>query len=231
MPPVVQGSVHWYDYGPIVGNELSGRRPALVISTSRLNHNSTIPVVLTLPVSSSEPSPRHLRNPVFVESIGSWASVRQIKSAEKSRLGDKLGDASPQEMERVLEIFVARLASTGNRPSTINTPFGPELVRPGTIWSVDFRDLDGAIRDTHILILDLNAGNGMAIAVEVGYTRRANSPVRIPVSAIEPAGQAFALIHRVRSIDVNARTLSRVNAIDEASLLTVKSELRSAIDR
>ena len=230
MPPVVQGSVHWYDYGPIVGNELSGRRPALVISTNRLNHNSTIPVVLTLPVSTSEPSPRHLRNHVFVESIGSWASVRQIKSAEKSSLGEKLGDASAREMERALELFVARLASTRNRHSTINTPSGPELIRPGTIWSVDFRNLDGAIRDTHILILDINAGNGMAIAVEIGYVRRQHSLVRVPVSAIDPPAQAFALIHRVRSIDINARMLSRVNAIDEASLLTVKSELRSAID-
>ena len=227
----MRGSVHWYAYGPIVGNELSGRRPALVISTNRLNHNPTIPVVLTLPVTSSEPSPRHLRNHVFVESIGSWASVRQIKSAEKSRLGEKLGDASPREMERVLEIFVARLASTRNRPSTINTPSGPELIRPGTIWSVDFRNPDGTIRDTHILIFDLNAGNGMAIAVEVGYARRSNSLVRIPVSTVDPPAQAFALIHRVRSIDVNVRELSRVSDIDEASLLTLKSELLSAIDR
>lgn len=231
MPPVVQGTLYWYDYGPIVGNELSGRRPALVISTNRLNNNSTIPVVLTLPVSSSEPSPRHLRNHVFVESTGSWASVRQIKSAEKSRLGEKLGDASAREMERVLEIFVARLASTRNRPCTIDTPSGPEVVRPGTVWSVDFRNLDGTVRDAHILILDINAGNGMAIAVEVGYTRRANSPVRIPVSIVDSTEEAFALIHRIRSIDINARMLSRVNAIDEGSLLTVKSELRSAIDR
>ena len=70
----------------------------------------------------------------------------------------------------------------------------------------------------------------MGIAVEVGYGRRANYPVRVPVNIVDSTEQAFALIHRIRSIDINAGMLPRGNEIDEASLLTVKSALRSAID-
>ena len=51
MPPIVRESIHWYHYGPIVGNELSDRRPSLAIISNGLNHDPTIPVVLTLPVT------------------------------------------------------------------------------------------------------------------------------------------------------------------------------------
>ena len=103
-------------------------------------------------------------------------------------------------------------------------------MRTGTMWTLDFRNQDGSIRDAHVLILDFNAGNGMAIAVEVGYAIRPSSPVRIPFNIVDSTQEASALIHRVRSIDVTARTLSRVSEIDEASLLTVMSGLLSAID-
>ena len=227
MPPITRGSIYWYDYGPIFGNELSERRPALVISNTSLN--DILPVVLTLPITSAAPPARHQGNHVLLEGIGSWASVRQMKSVEKGRLGDKLGEASQQEMERVLEILVVRLFVTRSRPVTVETLSGLELLRAGTVWYVELRNQDGAIRHSHILILDCNAGNGMAIAVEVEYTQRPNSPVRIPISIEKSGEQASALIHRVRSIDVSARSFVRVSEVDEASLMTVKSALLSAI--
>ncbi len=229
MPPITRGSIYWYDYGPIVGNELSDRRPALVISNTTLN--DILPVVLTLPMTSSAPLARHLGNHVLVESIGSWASARQIKSVEKGRMGDKLGEASPQEIERALEILVGRLFITRRRPVTIETPSGPELLRVGTIWHAKLRSQDGTVRHALMLILDCNAGNGMTIAVEVEYAHRPNSPVRIPIVIEDTDGQASALIQRVRSIDVFARSLTRVNEVEGASIMKVKSALLSAISR
>ena len=229
MPPIARGSIYWYDYGPIVGNELSDRRSALVVSNTSLN--DILPVVLTLPITSSAPPARHHGNYVFVEDIGSWASVRQINSVEKGRLGNKLGEASQPEMERVLEILVVRLFVTRSRPITVETLSGLELLRAGTVWYVELRNQDGTIRPSHILILDCNAGNGMAIAAEVEYAQSPNSPVRIPISIENSDEQASALIHRVRSIDVSARSLVRVNEVGEASLMTVKAALLSAISQ
>ena len=37
MPSARQGDIHDYDFGPVIGAELSGRRPALIISTDEFN--------------------------------------------------------------------------------------------------------------------------------------------------------------------------------------------------
>lgn len=107
------GNIHWYDYGPVIGNELSGPRPALIISTTDVNRE--LSVAVTLPMSQTEPGPRHSRHHVHIAASNSWASVRQIKSVEKSKLGEVLAQATPQEMEKALETLVERLASTDQR--------------------------------------------------------------------------------------------------------------------
>ena len=86
MPTPTRGKVHWYDFGPIVGSELSDERPALIISNSALNHTTT--VAIAAPLSTTPPSTRHLRNHVFIEDAASWASVRQIKTVSQQELGD-----------------------------------------------------------------------------------------------------------------------------------------------
>ena len=47
MPHAVRGSVHWYDFGPVIGNELSGRRPALIVSNTKLNRHLSSAIALT----------------------------------------------------------------------------------------------------------------------------------------------------------------------------------------
>lgn len=165
MPSAVRGSVHWCDFGPIMGRELSSSRPALIISNTELNRSLSI--AITIPMSTTAPPSRHLQNHVFIESADSWASARQIKAVDKRRLGAKIGEATTHELERILEILVARLARTRNRPGTILTQSGDEQIGPGTIWEVEFRAPDGPALPTQMLVLDYNNGNKMAIAVEV----------------------------------------------------------------
>ena len=57
----MQGNIHWYDFGPVIGNELSGHHPALIISSDDLNH--TLATVTTLPLSRTMPSERHPKYP------------------------------------------------------------------------------------------------------------------------------------------------------------------------
>ena len=229
MPPAVRGSVYWYDYGPVIGNELSGSRPALIISNTELNRRLSIAVAI--PMSSATPSSRHIQNHVFVEAANSWASVRQIKAIEQRRLGAKITDAAPHDLERILEILVARLDSRRNRPGTIQTPSGDEQIGPGTIWEVEFHAPDGSVLPTQMLVLDYNDGNKMAIAVEVEHRLSPDSPVRIPINMIGGTQPASALVHRVRSIDVEARTVIKTGVADEASLVSVGQALLSLVDR
>ena len=219
MPPAVRGSVYWCDYGPITGSELSSHRPALIISRTELNNG--LSEAITVPMSRTTPPDQHVRNHVFLESTCSWASVRQIKSARQPWLGDKIGEATPDELERVLEVFASRL----DNPN----PSSYRRIEPGTVWSVEFHDQDDAVQNEHALILDYNPGNGIAIAANVEYLERPESRVRVPISMADSPDPASALIHRIRSIDTGARPMTMIDLVDEDSLTMVKYRLLWAV--
>ena len=228
MPHPVRGSVHRYDFGPIIGNELSGRRPALIVSNTELNHR--LSSAIALPMSTTPPAGRHLQNHVFIEAAESWASVRQIKSVDQHRLGAKIADATEPELERAVEVLVARLASRRSSPRTTQTRSDPCRMEQGTIWEIPFRAQRGSIKPTWMLVLDYNRGNDMAIAIEVEQGRSAESSVRIPIGAVGTSLWASALVHRVKSIDVAVRTVKKIGVVQNSSLEKVGRTLLSMMD-
>ena len=227
MPPIVRGSVYWCNYCPIVGGELSSHRPALIISHTKLNNGMS--GAITIPMSSKTPPDQHIRNHVFVESARSWASVRQIKSARQLELGDKIGEATPEELERVLEVLTSRFLNPRYVQGAVRTPSGHRRIEPGTVWDVKFYDQDGDVQNEHTLILDYNHGNGIAITANVEYLEKPESRVRVPISMVGSSNPASALIHRIRSIDTVARPMTMMNRVDEDSLMSVKLRLLSAV--
>ena len=229
MPSIVRGDIYLCDYGPLSGHELSGCHRALVISNTELN--GFLSSVLTFPMTSSPSSARHPRNHLLVESVNSYASVRQIKSVEKGGLGNKVGEASPLEMERALEMLAARIVISRIRPAIAEIRAEPEQFHVGAIWNVEVHSPDGAVRSVRTLILDYNADNGMAIAVDVDERLGSNSRVRIPITIIDSTEQSSALIHRVRSIDVVTGAFDNVSEVDAPSLIAVKTALLSVISQ
>ena len=227
MPLAVRGDIRWYDYGPNVGRELSDQRPALIISNTELNRGLSI--AIALPMSTSTPPAKHLQHHVLAAAANSWASVRQIKSVEQQRLGDKIAEATTQELEKAVEILVARLATRRITAGTVQTQFGNQIIAPGIILEVEFHNRDGSIPPTEMLILDYNNGNQMAIAVEVERRWSANSTVQIPIDTGNPSQPASALVHRVRSIDVAARTVRTKGATSLSSLTDIGQSLLPAI--
>ncbi len=227
MPPPVRGSVHWYDFGPIVGNELSGSRPALIVSNSELNR--ALSVAIAVPMSSTAPPGRYLRNHVFIETADSWASVRQIKTIDSSQLGDRIATAGPKELEEMVEKVVQRL---GKRRSTgaIWMSQGEEQIGAGTLMTVDFHDEHGSAERTEMLVLDFNQGNEIAMAVAVESRTAPNSPVRIPIMVMDDFQTASALVHRVRSIDVGVRDVQLTGYVTEESLISVGKAFLAAVD-
>ena len=220
MPPAIRGSVHWYHFGPLVGSELSGSRPALIISNTDLNRG--LPVAIALPMSTSTPSARHLHNHVFIEAAGSWASVRQIKTIDRERLGDKIAEASAIELERVVEILVERMASSSFADSG--------QIESGTLLDLAFHDESDSPQTMRVLVLDYNRANGIAIVAEVENREAPTSPVRKPVRIVGSSQPASALVHRVRSFDLQARTVHSIGTIDDASLTLVGKTLLSILD-
>ena len=228
MPHLVRGSIYWHDYGPVIGSELSGRRPALVISNDKLNRD--LSVAITLPMSTRDPG-IHYRNHVFIQSTSSWASVRQIKTVRQGRLRRVLGQASRLEMDEILEILVERLANAQRTPGTISTASGNETIEPGTIWDIEFQTPDGSVQHFPMLILDYNDGNKMAIAMQIDFRKMPSSAIKVPVDILGSSQSATVLINRIRSIDVSERTtLKNQVVLEVASLTRVQSALRKAID-
>ena len=205
MATALRGHIHWHDYGPVTGAELSGSRPALVVSNNLLNQRLT--TAITLPTSKSEPHQRFRRQHVWLNESESHASARQIKSVPQEELGDLVGRASNQELEHIITSITERLQSQ-QRAGRIETPQGPRLLNRGTV----LQDTGQAEReeDTNgLLVLDYNAGNYMAVVVELEYRRRnIESPVAVPIRIDGEARTASALIHRIRSIDMSQRGLT-----------------------
>ena len=228
MPHAVRGSVHWYDFGPVIGNELSGRRPALIVSNTKLNRH--LSSAIALPMSTATPAGRHLQNHVLVGAAESWASVRQIKSVDQRRLGAKMADAKELELERAVEILVARFAVDRSSPRTTQTRSDHPRIEQGTICEIPFRAQRGSIKPTLMLVLDYNRGNHLAVAVEVEQGRSAESPVRIPIRASGTTSPVSALVHRVKSIDVSVRTATKVGVVEDSSLEKVGRTLLSMMD-
>ena len=59
-----QGDIHWYDFGPVIGAELSDRRPALVVSNNAFNR--AFGVAIALPMSRTMPAEGNRRQHVHV---------------------------------------------------------------------------------------------------------------------------------------------------------------------
>lgn len=97
-----RGSVYLVRFDPTVGHEIQKTRPAVVISNDHLNELA--PTVLVMPITSGRfpyyhwititPPEGGLRKPSSIV-------TEQIRSIDKQRLGDRLGQVTPNTMSRI----------------------------------------------------------------------------------------------------------------------------------
>ncbi len=235
MPNAIRGDVYDYDYGTIVAEELSDHRRALIVSRNEVNNQ--LHVAISFPTSETAPAQRYYGNHVEIKDACSWASVRQIKSVDKARLGRRRGEAAKEELDKALDILVARLASTQRNPGTISTTSGPKQVAKGTVWYAQFENPDDKgleqPMETPVFVLDYNSRNKMAIVAEVEFEQNPESPVRVPVTIKdenqgETAGSV--LIHRMRSIAAHARLTDKIGWVGQPNINSVNRVLLAMLD-
>ena len=104
MAGILRGDIRWADLEPAVGNKQKGRRPVVVLSQDVFNDRSG--TVIAMALTSQEPragfplslelSSRHLPK-------RSWVKISQVRTLSGKRLGDKIGRASPEEMDLLVE--------------------------------------------------------------------------------------------------------------------------------
>jgi mRNA interferase MazF len=104
MARVLRGDIVWADLDPTQGHEQSGRRPVLVLSQDVFNERSG--TVIACALTSQEPRagfPLTLELSVPKLPKRSWAKISQIRTLSVKRLGKKLGRASVEQLDQVIE--------------------------------------------------------------------------------------------------------------------------------
>ncbi len=104
MARILRGDIVWANLDPTLGHEQSGSRPVLVLSEDIFNDRSgtVIAVVLTSQQPrASFPLTYELSDPSLPKK--SWVKISQIRTLSIQRLGKKIGTASDEELETIIE--------------------------------------------------------------------------------------------------------------------------------
>lgn len=99
-----RGDIWWANLDPTQGREQSGRRPILILSQGVFNDRSG--TVIAVAITSQEPTAGF---PLTLELSGttlpkrSWVKISQIRTLSVLRLDTSIGEASPEELQAVIE--------------------------------------------------------------------------------------------------------------------------------
>jgi len=107
---MTRGSVWWVEFDPAVGSEINKTRPALIVSNDIANQHLTRVVVIPLTNNVSRLYPGEAL--VIVNNNKNKAMTDQIMSADKTRLKNKIGMLSDNDMlsvENAMKRFFALL--------------------------------------------------------------------------------------------------------------------------
>jgi mRNA interferase MazF len=99
-----RGDIWWADLDPTRGREQSGRRPVLVLSRDVFNDRSG--TVIAVALTSQEPTagfPLTLELSEATLPKKSWVKVSQIRTLSVLRLNARVGQASAEELQAVIE--------------------------------------------------------------------------------------------------------------------------------
>ena len=104
MARILRGEIRWADLNPVRGHAQAGLRPVLILSHDVFNERSG--TVIAVALTSQEPRAGY---PLTLESRSaglpkrSWVKISQIRTLAVERIGRRMGRASPDEIERVIE--------------------------------------------------------------------------------------------------------------------------------
>ena len=104
MARILRGDIIWANLDPTLGHEQAGSRPILVLSEDIFNDRSG--TIIAVVLSSQQPSAGF---PLTFELSDSklpkksWVKISQIRTLSTQRLGKKIGTASEQELETIIE--------------------------------------------------------------------------------------------------------------------------------
>lgn len=116
---IKRGEIYYADLDPVVGSEQGGTRPILVVQNDIGNRFS--PTTVIVPITSRKQKKATLPTHVEISCMGleheSQALLEQIKTIDKRRLKDRIGEIEKDQMENVER---ALLISVGMNKEDVN---------------------------------------------------------------------------------------------------------------
>src|SRR5438128_12699212 len=107
MLVIRQGEVYWLRFGPAKGSVPAGRRPALVVQHDRFNRSAISTTVVAAITSSlrlgAMPGNVRLRRGEAGLPRQSVVNVSQIRTIDRTRLGNRVGSLGAGKMRDVLK--------------------------------------------------------------------------------------------------------------------------------
>lgn len=101
-----QGEVYWLHFGTPHGSEPAGRRPALVVQHDRFNRSAISTTVVAAVTSNLRladmPGNVRLRRGEAGLEVPSVINVSQLRTVDRSRLGERVGVLGPARLQEVL---------------------------------------------------------------------------------------------------------------------------------
>lgn len=104
MARILRGEIHWTNLYLTQGREQAGHRSVLILSQSVFNE---CPGTVTAVALTSQAPKAGFPLTLELSSVGlpkqSWVRISQIRTPSVTRLGDRIGQATPEEIELVVE--------------------------------------------------------------------------------------------------------------------------------
>lgn len=104
MARILRGEIRWADLNPVKGQEQAGFRPVLVLSHDIFNERSGTVIAVAV---TSQPQQAGFPLTIELQTKGlpkrSWVKISQIRTLSVERIAKKLGTATVEELDKVIE--------------------------------------------------------------------------------------------------------------------------------
>jgi mRNA interferase MazF len=104
---ILRGDIYWADLNPVRGREQAGLRPVLVLSQDIFNRRSETVIAMAI---TSQPQragfPLTLALPDGTLSKPSWVKISQVRTISVDRLGKRIGQMGPEDLNQVVSGLV-----------------------------------------------------------------------------------------------------------------------------
>lgn len=106
-----RGEVWWVNFDPALGGEIRKRRPAVIVSNDAFNTYSNRLQVVPLTSNIERVYPSEAL--ITLNGRPGKAMADQLTTVSKQRLGNKAGDLSAEEMDRIERAIGIQLSLIG----------------------------------------------------------------------------------------------------------------------